>query len=288
VAAGSYTDSAASTQAVLLTGAGASWTAFGVPLPAGALDLIALTSVTCPAVSTCIAVGSYRDAADHAQGLIVTGFGTHWTVTRAPLPLDAAADPRVALESVACPPGGSCLIGGEYASTTAFEGLLLTQSGGSWDPSLIPVPPGPDAANPGTYVFGISCPAADYCALAGEYGGAKPLLVTRSGSGPWTATQPPMPAGAGPDPLLTGAAIACTATASCVFTGTYLASSAGIPGFVITGSGTSWTASDAPLPATVTGGSLDVGVPAVACYTATRCVAVGTGDAIGMVLNGPP
>jgi hypothetical protein len=290
VAAGRYTDSAGYTQGVLLTGAGASWTAFGVPLPAGSVDLIALTSVTCPAVSECIAVGSYHDAAGHAQGLIVIGFGTHWTVTEAPLPVDAAANPQVALESVACPPGGGdCLIGGEYASTSAYQqGLLLTQSAGSWDPSLIPVPPGPDAANPGTYVFGISCPSADYCALAGAYEGGNPLLVTKSGSGPWIATQPPMPAGAGLGPLVTAAAIACTDTASCVFTGTYLGGPVGIPAFVITGSGTSWTASGSPLPATGVGSSPSVDVPAVACYTATRCFAVGDADAIGMVLNGPP
>lgn len=287
VAAGKYTDSSGYTQGVLVTGAGASWAAFHVPLPAGSFDLIALTSVTCPAVSACIAVGSYHDAAYHAQGLIATGFGTHWTVTEAPLPADAAANPEVALESVACPPGGGdCLIGGEYASTSAFEGLLLTQSGGSWDPSVIPVPPGPGAANPGTYVFGISCPSADYCALAGAYEGAYPLLVTKSGSGPWIATQPPMPDD--PNPLITGAAIACTATASCVFTGSDLDGPVGIPAFVITGSGTSWTASESPLPATGVSSSPDVGVPAVTCYTATRCVAVGDADAVGLVLNGPP
>ena len=77
-----------------------SWTASEVPLPgnAGGSD-VTLSGEACPSSSQCIAVGSYTDASGYGQGLLLSGYGTSWTETQAPLPPDATGG---TLTGVAC------------------------------------------------------------------------------------------------------------------------------------------------------------------------------------------
>ena len=83
VAVGRYTDSAGDAQMLLLSGAGTSWKAARAPAPAnartvgsqaqGSLTPPALASVACPAVSACVAVGSYPARGLGEEGVIITG-----------------------------------------------------------------------------------------------------------------------------------------------------------------------------------------------------------------------
>ena len=114
---------------MLVTGSGTSWTATEAPLPenASADPVIGtLGSVACPSASSCVAAGTYDDSSS-LEGLLVTGLGTSWTATEAPLPENASASPNAALNSVACPSASSCVADGTYEDSSGVEqGLLVT------------------------------------------------------------------------------------------------------------------------------------------------------------------
>src|SRR5262249_24022847 len=146
VAAGTYTDNAGEPKVLLVTdaGSGTSWTAAGVPLPAdaGTSPGLSVQALTCPSATSCVATGYYTDSASHYHALLVTGFGTSWTVTEAPVPANAASHPDPTLSAVACSSETSCVaVGGYYTPQSASPvGLLVTGSGTSWTATEAPLP----------------------------------------------------------------------------------------------------------------------------------------------------
>ncbi len=82
VAAGRYTDTAGDARLLLLTWRGSAWAAAKGPLPGnnrtvgsqaqGALGPPALAAVTCPAATTCVAVGTYPAQHPGMEGLVET------------------------------------------------------------------------------------------------------------------------------------------------------------------------------------------------------------------------
>jgi hypothetical protein len=76
--------------------------------------------VACPSTTSCVASGF-----DATDGLLVTGSGTTWTATEAPLPPDASSS--LGLQSVACPSTISCVATGSYIDSSGNQdGLLVT------------------------------------------------------------------------------------------------------------------------------------------------------------------
>jgi hypothetical protein len=139
-AVGSYTDTAGSSQGMLVTRRGSEVTAAAAPLPAGAAARqgrpgAQLGSVACPSASACVAVGEYTDTAGDAQTLLLVGLGTSWQAARAPVPANARpvgtqaqgalAPPE--LNSAACASVSACVAVGSYPARKAgMEGLIVT------------------------------------------------------------------------------------------------------------------------------------------------------------------
>src|SRR5262249_27408069 len=122
-------DSSGNGEGLLMTGGGTSWTPTEAPLPANAAaGSVSLQSVACPSTTSCVAIGRYRISSGPREGLLVTGAGTSWTPTEAPLPADAAQDPEVFLQSVACSSDTNCAAFGIYTSVNdhVIPGLALT------------------------------------------------------------------------------------------------------------------------------------------------------------------
>jgi hypothetical protein len=178
IAVGSYS---AASRIFAVSGAGPSWTAARTPLPAGAAARPAVTfrAIACPA-GTCVAVGSYLDAAGNRQGLVVTAHGTALSAGRAALPAGAAraqGSPGAQLASVACPSAGTCVAVGAYTDTAGeAQVLLLTLAGSAWTAARAPSPA--DARTVGTQAQGtlappalssVACPAAAACVAVGSY-----------------------------------------------------------------------------------------------------------------------
>src|SRR5262249_13301657 len=121
--------------------------------------------------------------------------------------------------------------------------------------------------------YAVACASPTSCAATGYYvdssGSQQGLLLTESSSG-WVAAEAPLPANAAANPNVTLGSIACPSTATCVAAGTYTDSSGSTEGLLLTWSGTSWTAAQAPLPFN-TAVDPSVGSVTVSCPTSTGC-----------------
>lgn len=158
---------------MLLTGSGTSWTAKKAPLPAGAKSagqFAGLSAVACASTASCTAAGAYLDSSGN-QGMLLTGTGTSWTATKAPLPGDASSSaPFQLFSAVACPASGACVAVGEYQNSAAVSlGVLLTGSGTTWTATKAPLPAGASTTTPSVSVNSVACPAATDCMAGGAY-----------------------------------------------------------------------------------------------------------------------
>ena len=105
------------------------------------------------------------------------------------------------------------------------EGVIETQSGGTWTVREAPLPKGASTQAYGQ-LDAVDCPAAGSCVAVGSYNeGASNryagLIETLSGTS-WTATGASLPHDTGPnDPALTVSGIAKSAAGSCVAVGGY-------------------------------------------------------------------
>jgi len=277
VAVGSYVDSSDNTQGLLLTGSGQNWTPFEAPLPADLPDVaVSLTSVTCPSASACVAAGQYTEPGSGViQGLLLTGSGKAWTPAGFSLPANAAAGPAVQLYAVACSSASACVATGSYEDSSGnTQGLLVTGSVTSWKATEAPLP-ADAAANPEATLASVACPSATACVAASWYvdssGNYHGLLLTGSGT-KWTPFEAPLPAGAATTPNAQLNAVACHAKTSCGAVGDYRDSSGNYQGLLLTGSGTSWTPTEAPLPASA---APPADLQRIACPSTTWCAAAG-------------
>jgi hypothetical protein len=291
VAVGEYFDAEGNPQAWLLTGSGESWTWIEAPLPhnAGTARIADLFSVSCAA--TCVAIGSYNDATGSGQGLILTGSGPSWTAAEAPLPANASPLDGATLYSVACPSATVCVADGYYIDTSHNQqGVLLAASGASWTATEAPLPANADPNGPDVLLDGVACASASKCVATGDYNssGQKGLLLTRSGTS-WIATEAPVPPGSSPAGSSDITSVACAPASECVAISSDSPATRGVP-LLLSWSGTSWTATNAPLP---TGANPRgaISLRSVACPSATACVVVGvysdnSGNADGLLLTG--
>ena len=251
VATGWYTDQNADVRGLIETLSGGTWTAARAPLPAGAIlskessNLpTALFVVKCPAVGSCVAVGDYTDK-NGAQGLIDTLSGGTWTTARAPLPADATTgNPAVFLWSIACPAPGTCLVPGHYYSQNGqSRNLIETLSGGTWTPTVAPLPADAAASqkwsqSQPTGLTATGCEAVGSCVAAGAYtarnGVTEGMIDTLSG-GTWTAARAPVPAGAAvAKPSVYFNSVTCPAAGDCIAVGGYKAQNGSYQGLIET------------------------------------------------------
>jgi hypothetical protein len=300
-ATGTYFDAAGNAVGLLETLSGGRWTAQEAPLPADASPEgeqgVTMSSVSCPAAGTCVAVGSYPSVSGD-RGLIAAYSGGDWKVSEAPLPKDpAGSSVSLDLSSLSCPTAGTCVAAGEDNSSTpdssgGFDGVLETLSGGTWKVTSVPVLSKDDYD---IKLASISCPSATSCAVAGIYidapAGDHPegLLMTLSG-GKWHVQRAPLPSDAVniapmPDvPPTELMAVTCASAGRCVAVGQYTSAVYSSPGVVAsylgravieTLSGGKWTDTRAPQPAGADSEGNEAWLSAVSCPSAAWCVAAG-------------
>jgi hypothetical protein len=291
VATGDYTV-AGQQDGLLLSGEDSSWTATRAPLPAnaGSRPDVSVQAVACPTTSHCLAVGQYSTGKSD-DALLLTGSGSSWTGTRAPLPADAAASPAAQLVSVACPSVTSCTAVGSYLDDRGNrQGMLVTLHGTSWTATRSPLPS--NASVPGAKLSAVACVSTAKCTAAGSYNGdSAGMLITGTGSS-WNAAAVQLPSGAATDAKASFPGITCSA-AGCVAVGSYLDRAGSSRGLIVFGNGSTPSATMAPLPS---GAAVDQASPgarltSVACVSATSCLAVGrytdtAGDGQVLLLSG--
>ena len=305
-AVGTYNDSSGNQGLLLLTETSGTWAAQGVALPADATDLGAgLSSLSCASAGNCTAVGSYHSVSsgDYPQGLLLTETSGTWaTAVEAPLPANAGPPPNTAsqeggLDWVSCASAGNCTAtGGYFESSGAFQGLLLTETSGTWAAVEAPLPAN-TAADPEAGVEALSCVSAGNCTATGGYqdssGYFQGLLLTET-SGTWTAVEAVPPANAVTGARFVGgpSSVSCVSAGNCTAVGTYIDSSGIFQGVVLTEASGTWAAGvEAPLPANAA--DTYARLFSVSCVSPGTCTAFGfyvdnAGHAQGLLVNQTP
>src|SRR6266567_1192735 len=168
-----------------------------------------LSSVACPAVSSCIAAGTTFTASG-PRTLAEAWDGTAWTIQPTP-----NASGTGWLFALACTSAASCTAVGTSFPETGPATLAEYWDGTTW---TIQPTPNPSGA-PYNWLFGLACPTASSCMAVGTNGDSAGNAVTL-GEGwdgtAWTIQQTADPTGAASGQL---AGVACLSGSNCVAVG---------------------------------------------------------------------
>jgi hypothetical protein len=262
------------------------WSTSQAPLPtnAGSPPESRLSTVSCSAAGTCVAIGFYEDAGGNAHGLIETLSGATWTPLDAPVPADAAtgASFDAFLQSVDCLTAQSCVAVGDYQGTSGSGGefgLFDTETNGTWAAQAAPQPSAA-AATQQVSLSGVSCSTPGPCAAIGHYVvGSGPsntipsFLLQQSAAGIWSAEDAPLPSDAATGTSAQDQLSAVSCATSCEAVGQVLLTSSAFVGLLEQLANGSWTQSVAPLPSNAGG---NAGLNGVSCTFDGTCTAVGS------------
>jgi len=174
-----------------------------VPAPAHA-RASELAGVSCPTVTTCMAVGNYTNAAGRSLPYSALRTSGTWHVQAAPT---VRGKVSTNFQAVSCPTAAGCVAVGD-ADRPGFTAFAERYAGGRWTLQRI-------AAEPLSAFFSVSCPAASHCVAAGEHG-ARSLIEAWNGIR-WTVQAVPGTAA----PLTTNALlhVSCVTPAICTAVG---------------------------------------------------------------------
>jgi PASTA domain-containing protein/List-Bact-rpt repeat protein len=235
------------------------------------MSLAACAVVACGAASGAEAQPAAR--ADPSWGAAI----------EAALPANAAAQRSGAsVASISCPSSGNCSAVGWYTDSSGeTEGLLLTETAGSWAAGVEAVlPANVDPTRPDVYLTSVSCSSAGNCSAVGAYNddtgtgvldNTEGLLLTET-AGRWSAgVEAALPADASPFRHVQWGSVSCASAGNCTAVGEY--DSVGGPrGLLLTETAGSWAPVVEPVPPE-TGAS--TWLESVSCATAGNCTAVG-------------
>jgi hypothetical protein len=219
VVVGNYQDGQGNPQGLIETLAQGTWTPVEVTLPSGGSVVNqdgVLDGVSCPEVSSCVAVGYYQSGSN-TVGLIDTLSGGTWTSTEAPLPASATG---AQITAVDCPAPGSCVAVGTRQPNTL--GFAETLHRGTWTAKDVLVPSNAAKQGPGPGLSVPACPTSRLCVSVGSYTGRNNQtlgLIERFSHGRSTVIEAPLPSNGAENSALD--AVACSAARHCVAVGGY-------------------------------------------------------------------
>jgi hypothetical protein len=277
-----------SNHGVILTEAAGTWSAGLEPaLPANASagqDAI-VQAVSCVSASDCTAVGTYGDSSGNEQGLLLSKTTGTWTTgVELTVPADAYLYPQPSFDSVSCASAGDCSAVGTYVASAGGQGLLVTETGGSWAAGVAAVLPSNASSAPGPlYSLGpVSCAAAGECSAVGMYYLDNPrrtqgFLLGESG-GVWaTGSEAALPANAAAGYPAGLGSVSCPSAGNCTAVGGYYDNSNHGQALLLSETAGTWaTGVEASLPLDANTTNPSAGLSAVSCASAGNCTAVGT------------
>ena len=241
---------------------GTSWATQSTPTVSGRET--GLSSISCPSLTLCVAVGGATDAnTGQTKVLAMRWNGTSW----ASIAIPATTSTSDKLFSVSCASATFCAAVG-YSDAGMIRGFY---NGSQWTITTIP-----DGALPLKRVYGVSCTSATFCVAVGDgYFNSQSQLVAvaqKWDGVTWTDFVLPSLG-----PLAFLQAVSCTSAASCVAVGGTGFSDDPPQGDPITlhWDGVAWTSIPNPPSKPASDPTLARSLRSVSCVTATSCVAVG-------------
>jgi hypothetical protein len=253
LAVGDYADSTGASRPFSQLWNGTSWRALTIRGP----RYSGLNSLSCAAVSNCVAVGFSR------YGTLSEAWnGTTWTKTVNPGPFGSIESN---LSSVSCAVVNSCVAVGNYLNG-ASTSLTLTES---WDGTSWTAVPSPDPSGAaGSELAGVSCPDSNSCVAVGQsFDGTGDSFTLAEGwdGNSWSLVSSPNSASGSEDVLN---AVSCVSALQCTAVGQYAALNEDSPPLVEVWNGTQWSL--------VSGVAGDGQLDSIDCSAATTCMAVGS------------
>lgn len=303
-AVGSYTDASGAEQGLLLTETVGTW-ATGVELvlpgDAGTNPRVSLDQVSCGSAGSCTAVGSYSYSSGDGEGLLVTETAGVWGPAFEPIsPANAATKSGAGLVSVSCSTAGNCTaVGGYLDASNNFQGLLLTETAGSWGTGVeAHLPAKAAATKQQVFLNSVSCASPGNCTAVGGYldssGGAEGLLLSEK-AGSWASgVTAHLPANAATSSKYAGEvvliySVSCASAGNCSAVGNYCAvgncnnfnnsgsGKSGEEGLLLTEKAGSWaTGVEADLPANADMTGPMQYLNSISCASPGNCSAAGS------------
>ncbi|MGC2486669.1 MAG: hypothetical protein WA359_10555 [Acidimicrobiales bacterium] len=259
-----------------------------IALPKSNFDpFVSLNQLSCPSAGNCVAVGSFIDANDVTQALVVTETNGVWRRGEAIAPpLDASRFAGASWSELTCLSDSSCAALGTFnTSTGAIEAMVANETGGSWGAATQVTLPPSAAANPHVTLFGfggIACASAQYCSLGGQYedaAGKYQGFLANEDAGTWSPAQDvDLPTGGASGGANGGiVAVSCPRNDNCEASGSYLDASGNYQALVVNEVNGVWQrASEVTLPDGASTVGVDGGVYAIDCWSSASCVGIGS------------
>ena len=277
--------------AARVTAAAAPRTAFGpaveVKLPSNAASRTdaQLVAVSCPAARACVAGGFYVTKHGQDANFVVRQVRGRWSsVTRVPLPANAAGSGFSGVNGIWCTAPGFCEAVGSYTikggGFNPFDAFVAAEVRGSWRRAQELAAPAMSAVPPQSALTSVACPSRGNCVAVGEYfdntGGRLLMAATQTNGrwGPLRALSAPMDASS---PVVAQTNdVSCIRPGVCVADGWYDRSPAFFVPLAFRESGGTWRrAISIGLPANAEVKDQQAALLSVSCPAATLCVAVG-------------
>jgi hypothetical protein len=172
-------------------------------------DADALQGVSCPSVSSCMAVGVDYPTTGPGEVLVAESWnGSTWTNTSVQKPAGVKGS---LLWAVSCSSASACtIIGDNLAPGTAADSALAERwNGTSWSIQAI---------TGEVMLTGVSCPTAGSCTAVGQRpeNATPPVAYTWTRAGGWVTTTPATPSGATSVPLN---GVSCLSATTCTVAG---------------------------------------------------------------------
>ncbi len=258
-----------------------------LPSDANADPYVNINQVACAQTGNCAAVGSYISKGGATEGLVIPEVDGAWhDALTLVLPGDASAYPSAALSEVTCVSPGNCTAIGTYTNVAGdSEGLIASETHGTWARALAMVMPSGAAANPHTFFYGyggLFCSSVGNCSAGGQY-----LIGTSTYEGffinevkgLWhAATEMGLPSGA----LMAGknggvVAVSCRSAGNCSAGAAYVDGSDNYQALVVNEVAGRWrTGQKITLPTGNNSVGIDGGVYGISCHATGPCTATGS------------
>lgn len=248
---------------------------------------VTFSQLACSSLGNCVGVGSFIDAHDVTQGLLVSQVRGVWhSGEEVTLPANASAFAGASLSEVTCLSDSSCAALGTFISNTGgIEAMTTSSANGSWSRATeIAMPTGANA-NPNAFLFGfdgIACASPGNCSLGGQYrdsAGAYQGFLANEANGVWSqAVEMAIPTGGVSSGKNGGVvAVTCPSIGECQASGSYLDSGGNYQAVTLSEVNGVWQrGTKVNLPGSATSVGVDGGIYAIVCPSPASCIGVGS------------
>lgn len=241
---------------------GTYWSFQEMPLPAGIYSW-QISSISCSAATSCVAVGFYTSWSGPILSLIERWDGSAWTVQPAPVPAAGYGG----LTGVACAAADACVaVGSVWFSSWGRLSIMESWNGASWA-----IQPGPFSRTASS-LEAVSCSSAVACVAVGNRQNSSGIAATLAeawNGQEWTTRPTPNPTGALSSSL---EAISCSSPRACTAVGSTLTAPGTWLPLAQRWNGSVWTLQTMHDPDNAGMSALS----GVACPSARVCLAVGS------------